>query len=409
MVYVPVHVGDRLSMRILQVSPYDFPYPGGVTEHVLALDREFRALGHEVAIMAPSAAEAPEVENPNFYRVGRRIVPLPVNQSTARLTLSPTLLPRVRRFLDERQFDVIHLQEPLVPALPLTVLRYSKALNVGTFHAARKSAFVYQSTRPLIRRLQQKLDGKIAVSQAARDLVFRSYRGEYRIIPNGIDIDFYGRDVEPLPPLTDGLFNILFVGRFDKRKGLSVLLRAMQLVQQLQPRTRLVLVGAYRPHQRRAYQRQVNQLGLRNVVFAGHVSQEDKQRYLKSSHIFCSPALGSESQGVVLLEAMAAGLPVVASDIPGYRALLLDGEGALLVPPKDHAALARTLLRLMRNDAKRAHLSEFGKQRAQAFAWPKIAARVVDYYEELLNEREIGGSDWALAPDAADAADAAAR
>lgn len=391
-------------MRILQVSPYDFPYPGGVTEHVMALDREFRALGHEVAIMAPSSAETPEVQNPNFYRVGRRIVPLPVNQSTARLTLSPALLPRVRRILDERQFDVVHLQEPLVPALPLTVLRYSQALNVGTFHAARKSAFVYHTTRPLIRRLQRKLDGKIAVSQAARDLVYRSYRGEYRIIPNGIDVDFYGREIEPLPQLNDGFFNILFVGRFDKRKGLSVLLRAMQLVQQMQPRTRLVLVGAYRPRQRRIYQRKVDQLGLRNVVFTGYVSQEDKQRYLKSSHVFCSPALGGESQGVVLLEAMAAGLPVVASDIPGYRALLLDGEGALLVPPKDDAALARTLLRLMRNETKCAQMSEFGVRRAQAFAWPKIAARVVDYYEELLNEREIGGRYWAFTPAAAEAA-----
>lgn len=385
-------------MRILQVSPYDFPYPGGVTEHVLALDREFQALGHEVAIMAPSSADAPEKEIPNFYPVGRRIVPLPVNQSTARLTLSPTLLPRVRRILDMHNFDIIHLQEPLVPALPLTVLRYSNALNVGTFHAARKSAFVYYTTRPLVQRLQRKINGKIAVSQAARDLVFRSYRGEYRIIPNGIDVVFYGQQVKPLPQLDDGLFNILFVGRLDKRKGLSVLLQAMQLVQQLQPRTRLVLVGAFRPGQRRAYKRQADQLGLQNVVFAGYVSQKDKLRYLKSSHIFCSPALGGESQGVVLLEAMAAGLPVVASDIPGYRALLLDGEGALLVPPKDHAALARTLMRLIRNDSKREYLAEFGKKRSQAFAWPKIAARVMDYYEELLNEREIGGQYWTFMP-----------
>ena len=391
-------------MRILQVSPYDFPYPGGVTEHVMALDREFRAMGHEVAIMAPSSVEDPENALPNFFPVGRRIVQLPINQSTARLTLSPTLLPQVRRVLDEHEFDVIHLQEPLVPALPLTVLRHSRVLNVGTFHAARKSAFVYHTTRPLIRRLQSKIDGKIAVSQAARELVYRSYKGEYRIIPNGIDVDFYGQDAEPFPQLSDGMLNVLFVGRLDKRKGLAVLLRAMELVQQLQPRTRLVLVGAFSPGQQRAYQRQVDHLGLQNVVFAGYVSQDDKLRYLRSAHIFCSPALGGESQGVVLLEAMAASLPIVASDIPGYRALLLDGEGALLVPPKDHIALARTLIRLIRNESKRSQLASFGRQRSQAFAWPKIASRVLAYYEELLNERETGGQHWIFTPTSGEAA-----
>ncbi len=385
-------------MKILLVSPYDFPYPGGVTEHVVNLDREFRERGHESMIMAPSSSDDSEEQFPNFHRVGTRIVPLPVNQSTARLTLSPALLPRVRRILNRHAFDVIHLHEALLPALPLTVLRYSRTINVGTFHAARKSAFFYRTTRPLIRRLQRKLHGKIAVSQSARDLVFRSYHGEYRIIPNGIDVDFYGEDIAPFPHLVDGMFNILFLGRLEKRKGLEHLLRAMALIQQLRPLTRLIVVGGFRPGRKRAFQRQADELGLRNVIFEGFVSETDKRRYFKSSHAFCSPATGGESQGVVLLEAMAAGVAVVASDIPGYRSVLLDGEGALLIPPKDHVALARNLMRLIDNEQKRRQMTAFGLQRARQFAWDKIADRVLAYYDELANESEIGGQYWTFAP-----------
>ena len=340
-------------MKILLVSPYDFPYPGGVSEHVINLSREFESRGHCVSIMAPSSLRDAEEQFPNFYRVGTRIVPLPVNQSTARLTLSPALLPRVRRFLDKHEFDVIHLHEALLPALPLTVLRYSRAVNVGTFHAARDSAFFYRTTRPLIRRLQRRLHGKIAVSEAARSLVSRTYEGEYRIIPNGINVDFYGQETEPFPQFARGTFNILFVGRLEKRKGLDHLLRAMALVQQMRPAARLIVVGGFRAPRLRAYRRQVDDLGLRNVHFAGFVSDDDKRRYLKSSHVLCAPAVGGESQGIVLLEAMAGGVPVVASDIPGFRSVLRDARGALLVPPRDHMALARALMRLIDNGVKR--------------------------------------------------------
>ena len=211
-------------------------------------------------------------------------------------------------------------------------------------------------------------------------------------------MDFYSEDVEPFPHLVDGMFNILFVGRLEKRKGLEHLLRAMALIQQLRPLTRLIVVGGFRPGRKRVFQRQVDELGLRNVMFEGFVSETDKRRYLKSSHAFCSPATGGESQGVVLLEAMAAGIAVVASDIPGYRSVLLDGEGALLIPPKDHVALARNLMRLIDNEQKRRQMTAFGLERARQFAWGKIAGRVLAYYDELVNESGIGGQFWTFAP-----------
>ena len=385
-------------MRILQVSPYDFPYPGGVTQHIINLDRELRARGHEVRIMAPSTSDGVEDRFPGFIRVGSRVVPLPVNQSRARLTLSPRLLPRVRRFLEQNHFDIIHLHEPLVPALPLTVLRYSKTVNVGTFHAARNSAFFYRTTRPLIRRLQQRLHGKITVSEAARELVFRSYKDAYRIIPNGIDVEFYGETQPPVKDLDDGKFNILFVGRLEKRKGLDYLLRAMSLICQMRPQARLTVIGAFGRNQYRSYQRHVQELGLPDVTFKGFVSEEEKRQHLQSADVYCSPALGGESQGVALLEAMAAGTPVVASDIPGFRTVLIDHEAAILVPPKDHVGLARGLMRVADNADKRRRMSVAGRKRALDFAWDSIADRVIDYYHELLNEGEIGGRYWKESP-----------
>ena len=386
-------------MRILQVSPYDFPYPGGVTQHILNLERELRARGHEVTIMAPSTDNQVEEKFPQFVRIGSRVVPLPVNQSRARLTLSPTLVPRVRRFLRHERFDIVHLQEPLVPALPLTVLQYSSSVNVGPFHAARNSALFYRTTRPLIRRLQRRLHGKIAVSEAARELVFRSYKGDYRIIPNGIDVDFYGAPQPPASELQDGKLNIVFVGRLEKRKGLDYLLRAMSLVCQLRPQARLIVIGAFRPGQRRAYLRQVQQYGLRHVVFKGFVSDEEKRQYLQTADIYCWPALGGESQGITLLEAMAAGTPVVASDIPASRTMLTDQEAAILVPPKDHVALARALMRIADNPEKGRRMAEAGRQRTLDFTWSTIADRVLAYYEELLNEEELGGAYWSADAD----------
>ncbi len=385
-------------MRILQVSPYDFPYPGGVTQHIINLDRELRTRGHEAQIMAPSTSKDAEEEFPGFIRVGSRVVPLPVNQSRARLTLSPRLLPRVRRFLKKNHFDIIHLHEPLLPALPLTVLRYSKTVNVGTFHAARNSALFYHTTRPLIRRLQRRLHGKITVSEAARELVFRSYKGAYRIIPNGIDVEFFSTIQPPANDRPDGKFNILFVGRLEKRKGLDYLLRAMSLVCQLRPQARLTVIGAFSRNQYRAYQRQVQELGIPDVIFKGFVSEEEKRQHLQSADVYCSPALGGESQGIALLEAMASGTPVVASDIPGFRTVLIDDEAAILVLPKDHVGLARALMRVSDNIDKRRRMARAGRKRALDFAWTSIADRVIDYYDELLNEGEIGEQYWRSSP-----------
>ena len=215
------------SMKIALVSAYDYPFPGGVTEHISHLDACFREEGHQVRILAPSSQRDVEATQSNVYRLGKTIIPVPANQSVARLTLSLTLSRRVKQILSAERFDVVHLHEPLVPALPLTVLRCSQTTNVATFHVARDSYFGYLYAKPLLKRFVSKLHGRIAVSAASREFVGHYFPGNYRIIPNGIDVEAYQRPLPPIPELQDGKINLLFVGRLEKRKGLIYLLKAL--------------------------------------------------------------------------------------------------------------------------------------------------------------------------------------
>jgi phosphatidylinositol alpha-mannosyltransferase len=372
-------------MKIALVTPYDYPFPGGVTEHISHLDRCFTDEGHEVRILAPSSRADVETVQPNVYRLGKTIIPVPANQSVARLTLSLTLSRRVKQILQAEQFDVIHLHEPLVPALPLTVLRLSQTTNVATFHVSRESYFGYVYARPLLQRFMRKLHGRIAVSEAARDFISQYFPGDYRIIPNGIDVEAYERPYPPMPELQDGKINLLFVGRLEKRKGLIYLLRALPYVKYHFPNLRLIVVGAFDDEQIQEYQEFVHSAGLTDVIFKGFVSDEDKIRYYQNCHIFCSPAIGRESQGVVLLEAMAAGKPVIASALEGYRTVVRHGEEGLLVPPADEAALAVGLCRLLSDEALRRRLAEAGRRKAQSYSWRKVARQILDLYREAID------------------------
>ena len=369
-------------MKIGLVSPYDYPFPGGVTEHISHLRACFLEEGHDVRILAPSSQDDVESASPGVYRVGKTIIPVPANQSVARLTLSLTLSRRVKQILDAERFDVVHLHEPLVPALPLTVLRFSRSTNVATFHVSRDSYFGYVYAKPLLKRFMRKLHGRIAVSNAAKDFVHQYFPGNYQIIPNGIDVEAYERPYPPLAELRDGRINLLFVGRLEKRKGLMYLLRALPLVRYHFPNLRLIAVGAFDADQMQEYQDYVRDAGIPDVVFKGFVSQEEKIRYYQSCDVFCSPAIGRESQGVVLLEAMAAGKPVIASAIDGYRTVVRHEEDGLLVPPADHAALAVGLCRLLSDDTLRHRMAASGHAKVQEYSWHKVSRRILELYTE---------------------------
>ena len=368
-------------MKIAMVSPYDFTWPGGVTAHVAQLARALGRSGHEIQVLAPHSPSRDFQDSDLLVPFGRS-VPLPSGGSTARVTLSWWLYPKIRALLKKEQFDIIHLHEPMVPILPLCVLEFSKSVNVGTFHASYSRQHLYRAFQPIIKRWQKRLHGSIAVSPAARRYVNNTFPGEYEIIPNGIDYKHFSANVAPLPQYQDGKLNILFVGRLEKRKGLRYLLEAYSKLKWEMPNTRLIVVGPGNPD-KESY-RILSSHGLRDVEFAGRVSYDELPRYYATADIFCSPATGGESFGIVLLEAMSAGKPVVASDIEGFRGIMTDGEQGLLVTKKDTDGLANALGRLARDPELRSKLGGQGSRSAEDYRWEVVAGRVEEYYNRCI-------------------------
>lgn len=369
-------------MKICLVSPYDYAYPGGVGNHVEALADQFRAVGHEVSLIVPGTDDQETDEGNGIYRIGRA-TPVPANGSVARISLSPRMVLRVRRLLASERFDVVHVHEPLMPALPPTVLRYSRSVNVATFHAYRPSSYSYYYGRPVLRQILKKLDGRIAVSRAALGYISQYFPASYSIIPNGVDLRRYHAGALPIERYQDGRPNILFVGRWEKRKGLSHLIRAYETVSRHFPDARLLVVGPEGRHGR-AYRDYAEYHGLRGIEFIGRVSDEDLVRYYQTCDIFCAPSTGGESFGIVLVEAMASGKPVVTTDMEGYRQVVSSGVQGLLVPPRDASALAEALCHLLDKPDERARLGANGRLAAMQYDWTHVAARVLAYYREVL-------------------------
>lgn len=380
-----------LSLKLALVSPYDFAYPGGVTEHVTHLAQQFASHGHEVHVVAPSSDDESEPDlavDAKVHRIGR-VVSVPTNGSVARITLSLRSYLQAKQLVQAEQFDLVHLHEPMMPALPLTVLRHSNTINVGTFHAFRNTPLTYFYGKPILQPFFRKLHGHIAVSGAARDFVGEYFPADYRIIPNGIDfVRFFNRSSAAPPLFSDSRPTVLFVGRFEKRKGLRFLLRAWPMVLERHPDARLVVVGRGRPLE--GYRRFAARQGWSpsDVVFAGYVPAEDLPRYYQSCDVFCAPNTGQESFGIVLLEAMAAGAPIVASDIRGYRDVISHGLTGLLVERQNPGAIADAISRLIASPELRAAMRRAGQAKAEAFDWPRVASQILDYYAEVIERHE---------------------
>lgn len=370
-------------MKIALVSPYDYAYPGGVTAHISHLQENFIRMGHSAKILAPSS-RAVDTLGDNIITIGKP-VSIPASGSIVRISVSPRLAGRVKATLREEQFDIIHLHEPLLPALPLTVLRFSQSINIGTFHAYRNRSLGYFYMRRLLKRWFRKLDGKIAVSKSAMGFVSRYFQGYYNVISNGIDLEHFSADVPPIEEYNDGKLNILFVGRLEKRKGLKYLLAAYERIRQQLPNSRLIVVGPD-GGRLKSHERFIRGHSLESVVFTGYVSYEELPRYYKTADVFCAPATGKESFGIVLLEAMAASRPIVASHIEGYAGVVTDGEEGMLVEPENEEALASSLVHLLTNKQLREKMGAMGRLKAEMYSWRRIASQVMSYYERLLSE-----------------------
>ena len=371
-------------MKIALVSPYDWAVPGGVNNHVRPLAAQFIRAGHSVRVIAPSSRRWSH--NSDYLTViGEHVIGLPASGSVANVCISFNLGPRVKRLLEHEGFDIVHLHEPFMPLLPFQFLRYSGATNIATFHAAREGGSrLYAYARYLIKPWWPRIHGHIAHSRSSLRLIGKYFAGRYRIIPSGVDYAFFAAEVPPIPKYIDHKRNILFLGRLEKRKGLPYLLEAYALLKKEMPDTRLIVVGGdggLRP----ACERYIRQKGLTDVVFTGYVPDGELPRYYKTADVYCAPNTGAESLGIVLLEAMAAGTPIVASEIDGFADVLTDGREGLLVPPRDGEALAAALHRLLSDAALREEMGKQGGKTAQPYGWERISARVLDYYEAVAN------------------------
>ena len=373
-------------MKVALVSPYDFAHPGGVANHISALEREFAKMGHDVRVIAP-ASKPITAFNDRFIALGRPW-PTPSSGSVARITLTPWLSSKVKPVLEREKFDIIHLHEPLCPMLCTTVLRLSRTANVGTFHAmdSRGYSMWKPFTATFLKKWYRKLDGKITVSRPAMEFTRRHFPGEYTIIPNGVDLEYFSPDVAPIEKFRDGKVNILFVSRLEKRKGVNYLLDAYQQVRKETDNCRLIFVG---PSTRwsRKYEEQVKRKGFEDIVFVGYVPHDELPRYYQTADIFCAPATGRESFGLILLEAMAMGKPIVASNIDGYASVATHGVEALMVPPRDAKMLAGALITLAGDASLRREMGGRGMVKAVEYGWEHIARRVMDYYMTVLSQR----------------------
>ncbi len=362
-------------MKIGLVTPYVYPLPGGVNEHVRFLYENLRLRGHDVRIISSSHGLQRSSEG-DVIRIGKGFS-MPSNGSMGTITLSPRYVSQVQAMLAREQFDLLHFHEPFVPFLSLVLLHQSKSVNVATFHAYAGFSPAYELGKRTLSHYAARLHGRIAVSAAARHFVDRFFPGDYKVIPNGVDVGRFHRAV-PIARWQDGCPNILFVGRLEDRKGLPHLLKAFRLVRKTGVECRLLVVGSG-PQEREA-RRYVMTRGLQNVEFLGRVSDAEKAQLFKTADIFCSPATGRESFGIVLLEAMAAGAPIVCSDIHGYKGVVQRGRQALLVQPGDTKGLASALLELLSDSELRARMGAAGLVRAEQFSWESVTAKVDEYY-----------------------------
>lgn len=366
-------------LRIVQVSPYSWDVPGGVQVHVRELSAHLRELGHKVKVLAPGR----RLGHRGDVLIVGRAVPVRGNGSVARISFGPQVGTVVERALEKFRPDVIHVHEPLVPSVSMhAVLNAGNTPVVATFHSnvgrERTSSLWFKLAVPLVRPVWDGVARRIAVSHAAHHSVTsRMGDGDLRIVPNGVDV---GRFANAAPASLPPGRHLLFVGRLEERKGFPIAVRAFEQLAARFPDLRLLVIG---DGSERDSVEKLPASARARVEMLGRVNDDVLASYLKAADIYIGPATGGESFGIVLAEAMAAGLPIVASDIPGYRDVARDGVEAVLVTPGDPDALVAGVARVLNHPALSEALGERGKQRAAEYDWDNVTQRILALYREV--------------------------
>ncbi len=382
-------------MRIAQVSPYDFAHSGGVQRHIASLSRELKARGHEVSILAPCTRNEPAVDIGDVdLRTFGRSIPVPTAGSIARISFSVWHEWRLKSMLQNEKFDIVHIHEPLMPMFALTASRFSPSTTIGTFHAFNEGhGRGYMLWKKVLNRGAIRLNGRIAVSEPAKHFANRYFKGDYTVIPNGLDVDRFSKPVPKPSILKDDAMNLVFVGRVNEpRKGLRYALGAYSLLKWQYPKLRLIVVGAGVPD-RESY-RIMGERSLDDVIFTGPVSEDELPGYYQNADIFLAPNTGKESFGFIIIEAMSASTPIVASNIPGFASVMTDGKEGLMVPPKDEAALAEAIKKLIENPGLRAQLGVDGRATVHQYRWSHVADSVLNYYDKVQEKQPVPPANY---------------
>ncbi|MEO0096677.1 MAG: glycosyltransferase family 4 protein [candidate division WOR-3 bacterium] len=382
-------------MKILMVSDVYFPYMGGIPVHIYNLAQELRKRNHTVKILTTNFSNNhifkidnglynKEEDEKYIYRVGRAMI-FRANKSFASFPIGWRMGMKIKEILEENNFDILHIHGCLAPLLPLYVLKFSKTKNIITLHSYFKNSLGYIFFRPLLYPFFKKIHGIIAVSNAAKKATEKYFPGEYWIIPNGVNINFFNPDIKPLEEYLNHYPRLLFVGRFEPRKGLKYLLQALPIIKKEFPNFLLLVVGkgvlGY------SYQEYLSPEVKKNVVFCGAVPLEKLPKFYATCDIFVAPSIGAESFGIVLLEAMACGKPIVASNIPGYREILENGKEGFLVKPCDYQEIAEKVIELAKDNQKAKEMGRFGREKALNYSWEKISDRVENFYYQVINQQ----------------------
>ncbi|MCZ4097521.1 glycosyltransferase family 4 protein [Streptomyces sp. So13.3] len=377
-------------MRIGIVCPYSWDVPGGVQFHIRDLAEHLIKLGHEVSVLAPADDETPL---PPYVVSAGRAVPVPYNGSVARLNFGFLSAARVRRWLHDGGFDVIHIHEPTSPSLGLLACWAAQGPIVATFHTSNPRSRAMIAAYPILQPALEKIRARIAVSEYARRTLVEHLGGDAVVIPNGVDVDFFATaEAEPKwqsegarSTALDGVprpgGTIGFIGRIDEpRKGLPALMRALPKIIAERPDTRLLVAG--KGDEKEAVEALPEHL-RGQVEFLGMVSDRDKARLLRSVDLYVAPNTGGESFGIILVEAMSAGAPVLASDLDAFRQVLDGGAAGELFPVEDADALAAAAVRLLGDPERLAELRELGSRHVRRFDWSTVGADILSVYETV--------------------------
>ena len=375
------------KLKIGIVCPYGWDTPGGVQNHIRDLAEYLIAVGHDVSVLAPAIDE---VKLPSYVVSAGKPISIPYNGAVARVLFGPIAYARVRQWISNGGFDLLHLHEPAIPSISLLACWAAEGPMVGTFHAAAKRQKVIFAIGPILEPAIEKLNARIAVSEAARLTLTDHLETDAVIIPNGIYAKRYSDGVAQAKWQGN---TIGFIGRFEEpRKGLQVLVDALPIISRFAPDVKVLVAG---PGDSKDVEKQIDPQLRKRFEFLGRISEQEKADFMSSVSLYVAPNTGGESFGIILAEALAGGACVVASDIPAFDSLLGGGEYGALFESENSTDLAKVIIDLLRDDEKRKSLAAAGKARSELFDWDVVADQIFSIYEMAI----VGGEGVTLGSD----------